>query len=170
MSNENCSHHENWGDFYGGTREASSVQNHRLFFNIIMQFYGTVWQPKPFFYEKQRGRLVKLTLLKKYLCECMVWKIRFWLTLQRNPRSAPQSLRSVHTPKIYGTVCYTQLFRNCWDTIRFTNLREWNNTQILIVLFTCHRYAERCAFVSQTYGIVELIDMKFLMCFNLPQL
>ena len=113
---------------------------------------------KTLFYEKQRGRLLKLTLLKKYLCECMVWKIRFWLTLQRNPRSAPQSLQSVHTPKIYGTVCWTQLFRNCWDTIRLTNLRELINTQMFIVLLTSHRFAGRTDTIRLTNLRYRRID------------
>ena len=57
MSNENCSHHENWGDFYGGAREASSVQNHRLFFNIIMQFYVPYDSQNPFLLEKEIGKI-----------------------------------------------------------------------------------------------------------------
>ena len=167
MSNENCSHHENWGDFYGGTREASSVQNHRLFFNIIMQFYGTVWQPKPFFYEKQRGRLVKLTLLKKYLCECMVWKIRFWLTLQRNPRSAPQSLRSVHTPKTLRYRMLDPAFQWIQFVHKFTGMEQHPNISCALDLSqVCREIYIR--FTNLRYRRID--DMKCLMCFNLPQL
>ena len=51
---------------------------------------------------------------------------------------------------------------------KFTGMEQHLN--IYCALDLPQVYAERYTFVSQTYGIVELIDMKLLMCFNLSQL